>query len=294
MKVSTGTAEANATIAERIRANFDALTRSERVLANALLANYPMAGLASITEFARRAEVSTPTVLRTAKKLGFTGFPDFQARLRKELEAQLSTPIAKHDRWATGAPEAHILNRFAVAVSENLRGSLKHLDHREFDGIVNLIADQERGVHLIGGRITRSLADYFHTHLQVIRARVFRLPDSQALWPQHVLNLSEGDVLAVFDVRRYDASLFDLARMAADRGAVVVLFTDQWMSPISSIARHALPLRIEVPSSWDSGIVTLFMIEAIIAAVVNALWPDVSCRMKALEALFDRTKRARK
>ena len=283
-----------ATIAERIRTRFDALTRAERQLVNTLLANYPVAGLSSITELARTANVSTPTVLRTAKKLGFSGFPDFQATLRKELAAQLSTPIVKHDRWASGAPATHILNQFAAAVTDNLRRSLRHLDHREFDRIAGLIAERERAVHILGGRITHSLASYLFIHLQVVRDAVWLLPQSQSLWPQHALSMREGDVLVVFDVRRYESRLYELAELAKARGLVIVLLTDQWMSPIASLAAHALPLRIEVPSSWDSNIVPLFVIEALIAAVVNMLWPDAAQRMQELEALFDRTKRFRR
>lgn len=282
------------TIAERIRARFDALTRAERQLVNALLANYPVAGLSSITELARTANVSTPTVLRTAKKLGFSGFPDFQATLKKELAAQLSTPIVKHDRWAAGAPAAHILNQFAAAVTDNLRRSLRHLDHREFDRIAALIADRKRAAHIVGGRITRSLATYLCIHLEMIRDGVSLLPESHSLWPQHALSMREGDLLVVFDVRRYETSLYELVELAKARGLIVVLFTDQWMSPIASLAAHALPLRIEVPSSWDSNVVPLFVVEALIAVVVNMLWSDAAQRMQELEALFDRTKRFRK
>ncbi len=126
----------SATVAERLREKSGELTAAERKLMSTLFANYPMAGLVSITEFAREAEVSTPSVLRLAKKLGFTGFPAFQEELRAELSAQLQNPIAKHDRWAGGAPDAHILNRFASAALENLSGSLKLLDHRVFDATV--------------------------------------------------------------------------------------------------------------------------------------------------------------
>ena len=65
----------SATVAERLREKSGELTAAERKLMAALFANYPMAGLVSITEFARVAEVSTPSVLRLAKKLGFAGFP---------------------------------------------------------------------------------------------------------------------------------------------------------------------------------------------------------------------------
>ena len=97
------------TISELIRTRYSDLTRKERKFADTLLANYPVAGLASITEVAETAEVSTPTVLRTAKKLGFKGFPGFQAALRSELKQTLANPIVKHERWANQAPEEHLL-----------------------------------------------------------------------------------------------------------------------------------------------------------------------------------------
>ena len=89
------------TVSETIRSRFDGLTRAERQLANSLLDNYPVSGLGSITTVADNAKVSTPTVVRTVKKLGFSGFPEFQAQLRQELEAALSSPITKHERWAS-------------------------------------------------------------------------------------------------------------------------------------------------------------------------------------------------
>ena len=92
-----------ATVAERLRLMSGELTAAERKLMAALFANYPMAGLGSITDFAREADVSTPSVLRLAKKLGFPGFPALQEELRSELSAQLQNPIAKHERWAADA-----------------------------------------------------------------------------------------------------------------------------------------------------------------------------------------------
>ncbi len=174
---------AKPTIAERIRLHADRFTRAEQRLVSALLGNYPVAGLSSITEVALSAGVSTPTVLRLAKKLGFSGFPSLQSALRDEVAAQLQTPISKHDRWSAEAPEAHILNRFAAAILENLRTSLTLLDHREFDRIVDLLANRRRGIHIIGGRITKTLAEYLFTHLHTIRPGISLMPAAPASWP---------------------------------------------------------------------------------------------------------------
>jgi DNA-binding MurR/RpiR family transcriptional regulator len=281
------------TVAERLRLMSGELTAAERKLMAALFANYPMAGLGSITDFAREADVSTPSVLRLAKKLGFSGFPAFQEELRSELSAQLQNPISKHDRWAAEAPEGHILNTFASAVMENLSGSLKLMDHRAFDAIVGLLADRRKTIYVAGGRITGAIAAYLVTHLQMARPGVHLVPATQSFWPQYLLDIGRQDVVIFFDIRRYDARMLEFAASAQERGAKVVLITDQWISPIARLAVHSLPLRIEAPSSWDSNIVPLFVAEALVAATVNASWREAEARIAELERLQDSGRRGK-
>ena len=287
-------ADQDHTVAERIRGRFRNLTRAERQLANAMLANYPVSGLGSITAVAEASGVSTPTVARMAKKLGFGGFPELQANLRAELRATLSNPIAKHDRWAEDAPDAHILNRFADVVMENMRQTLKQVSPDMFNAVTALLADGGRSIHVVGGRITRSLADYFFTHMQVIRGGVTLVASNSNSWPHYVLNMKAGDVLVVFDIRRYEHDILRLAEMARSKDVIVVLLTDQWGSPTAKLATHSFHARIEAPSAWDSSVVILFIVEALIAAVQTAMWKETKHRIKSLEALFDQTKLFRK
>ena len=104
------------TVQDRLSALFPALTRAEKQLAGVITENYPVSGMGSITRLAEAAGVSTPTVARMVQKLGYSGFPEFQAALRVELEARMSNPIEKHEAWSRHAPESHMLNRFADAV----------------------------------------------------------------------------------------------------------------------------------------------------------------------------------
>ena len=92
-------------------------------------------------------------------------------------------------------------------------------------------------------------------------------------------------------MRRYEADLLSLAELAVQKGAIVVLFSDQWLSPIAKHAKFIFPIRIEAPSGWDSGVATLFVLEALIAALESKLWPDASKRMQELETAFDYTGR---
>lgn len=278
------------TIEEQLRAAMPDLTRAERQLATHVLTHYPVAALGSITVLARSAEVSTPTVVRLCQKLGFKGYPDLQSSLRSEVEAMLVSPLAKHDRWAGGAPDTHILNRFADAVVQNLQATLRQIDHAEFDAAARLLADPGRAVYVIGGRITHALADYFVTLMKVVRPQVTLLSGLSNTWPPALLDMKAGDVLVVFDIRRYENSVLQLVELAVEQGAEVILVTDRWVSPAAVHARHTLVAHIEAPSAWDSTVSITVLVETLLASVQTLTWAETEARLKRLEALYDRSR----
>ena len=126
------------------------------------------------------------------------------------------------------------------------------------------------------------------------REGVTLIASNSNAWPHYVLDMKAGDVLVVFDVRRYEHDLLRLADMAKARGAEIILFTDQWGSPTSKFATHRFNARIEAPSAWDSNAVTMLLVETMIACVQAHTWSDTKERLGELEGLFDRTKLFRK
>jgi DNA-binding MurR/RpiR family transcriptional regulator len=282
------------TIEQLIQTRFESLTRAERQLANTLLEDYPAAGLASVTTVAQNAQVSTPTVVRMVQKLGFGGFADFQNTLREELSARISDPMQKHEAWSRVAPDSHLLNRFSEAIEANLRQTVAQIDPAAFDAVARLLSDPKRSVFVAGGRITRSLGDYLFNHLQVIRPDVTQIGAAPGVWPHFLLDAKPGDVMVLFDIRRYENTLLRLADIAHDQGAKIVLITDQWGSPISKVATHKFNCRVEAPSAWDSNVAIMLLVETLIAAVQELGWSESETRMKALEEMFDRTRLFRK
>lgn len=282
------------TIAERLRSKSDNLTRSERQLADLILKNYPASGLGTITTIAEQANVSTPTVARLVQKLGFKGFPEFQAELRQELNEKISGPISKRDVWADHVPDAHIMNRFTEAVIGNIRQTLGDIDNATFEQTCDLLSDKERAVFVVGGRITRTLADHFFLHMQVIRPKVTHINSNSNAWPHYLLDIQKGDVVVVFDIRRYENSTLRLAEFVKEREAEIILFTDQWQSPVASLTNIVFNNRIVVPSAWDSLVTNMLLNEIIVADVQERIWGTTRERMEDLEDMFDRTRFFRK
>lgn len=282
------------TISDRIQNRLDDLTRAERQLAHSILENYPASGLGPLSALAKGAEVSVPTVARMVQKLGFSGYPEFQTELREELKAKVQNPIAKHDTWAERAPSEHLLNRFTDAVMDNIRHTLGQIDPKDFDAACALSADTTHHLYIVGGRITHTLAEYLFLHMQVIRPEITHIQSTSNAWPHYLLDVKEGDVFIVFDMRRYENNTLKLAEMAHAKGAKVILFTDQWRSPIHQFANISFSSRIVVPSAWDSGVTSMLLIETMISTMQNLTWGDTKDRMEELENMFDQTKLFRK
>ena len=282
------------TISDRIQNQLDTLTRAERQLALAILENYPVSGLGPLSALAKDADVSSPTVVRMTQKLGFKGYPECQEALRDELKEKVTNPIARHESWSQNAPSGHMLNRFTEAVIDNIRNTLAQVDPAEFDKACAMMADTNSALYIVGGRITHTLAEYLFLHMQMMRADVTHIESTSNTWPHYLLDVKEEDVFVIFDMRRYENNTLKLAEMIHERGARIVLFTDQWRSPVSAFADICFSNRIVVPSAWDSATTTLLLVESLISAAQDINWEGRKDRMEKLEDMFDQTKLFRK
>jgi DNA-binding MurR/RpiR family transcriptional regulator len=97
--------------------------------------------------------------------------------------------------------------------------------------------------------------------------------------------MGKRDVLLIFDIRRYQESLIRFAEKAHQRGVQIVLFTDQWLSPIARFARHVIAGRTAVPSAWDSSAALFVVAEALIGGVTRQLEADSARRIREMESL---------
>lgn len=270
-----------ATVAERIRDGMPLLTRSEKRAAQTLLANYPLQGLETAAQFASKAGVSTPSVLRFVGRIGFASYADFQRRLKEEVEERLQSPLAK-----TGAdPSSAPVQPLGEAIAENVIETFRHLPPDELAAVGALLSDPRRPLHLLGGRFTDPLARYMTAHLRILRPNVSHIEGQRENWQDQLIDMGARDVLFLIDIRRYQADLTDFAVAAAKRRVTTILLTDQWLSPAARVARHTLPARVSVPSAWDSNAALLAIIEALIADVMARRWTQSRERMALIERL---------
>jgi DNA-binding MurR/RpiR family transcriptional regulator len=272
-------------LSERVRRDLTNYTAAERRVAQSLLSDYPVAGLETVARFARRAGTSGPTILRFISRLGLKSYAEFQNRLRGEVQERLQGPLARYPSPRSLGEGGKVQEQIGSAQCRNIERAVRSISPKDYAAITELVCDQRRRIFCLGGRFTQMLAAYFYHCLRELRPGVRLVQESSASWADYLLDVQRGDVLVVFDFRRYQRDVLEFASGAAMQGADIVLITDIWNSPIAAQAAHVIGCPVEMPTAFDSAVSGLAMAEVVVAGVVERLGARAKKRMEMLETL---------
>ena len=270
-------------VSERASAALSALSRAERRVARALLADYPSAGLASAARLAERAEVSPPTVLRFAQSLGYEGFTDLQVALRAELTALSNGPITRLPSAPTADGPLDRLLHQATAQNERAIETLAALPAPAVEAAVALLADTTRPLLLHGGRFSHLLALHLAAHLEQLRPGVRVLGDPEGRDMGAMIELTRRDVVVLFDYQRYQRSAAELAARVHRVGATVLLITDDLACPVAPDAEVVLAASSTVGTTFQSMAAGFLLTELLIPLVMDAVGEPARTRMALWE-----------
>ncbi len=276
--------DSGVTVAELLHLKLAELTPAERKVARALMAEYPVRGLEPVAKLAAVAGVSAPTVIRLVSKLSFDSYAEFQQSLKSEVSARLSSPREVH-AGRPGRDRGDVLSRAEQMYCEGIRASFARLPRAEFEQVIRLLADQRRGVTVLGGRFSFLLAEYLASNLRVLRPNVHVVSSLGADRAGSLLDVGRRDVVVMFDYRRYQHDTVRVAAIAKKRGATLIVFTDPYLSPLAAQADVLLTSSVLSPSPFITLTPALALVEAIITAVVERLGDAPLERMTRYDAL---------
>jgi DNA-binding MurR/RpiR family transcriptional regulator len=272
-----------ATVSARASAALPTLSKAERRVGRALLADYPSAGLASAARLAERAEVSPPTVLRFAPSLGYDGFTDLQVAMRAELTARSNGPITRLPTAPTAGSPLDALLKQARAQNDRAAATLAELPASAVDAAVALLSDTGRPLQLHGGRFSHLLAMHLAAHLEQLRPGVRLLADPGGRDLGAMIELTRRDVVVLFDYHRYQRSVAELATRVHRAGATVVLITDDLACPVAPEAEVVLAASSTVGTTYQSMAAGFLLTELLIPPVMDAIGEPARTRMALWE-----------
>lgn len=260
-------------------------TRSELKIIRELLSNYPALGLNTVAHLASVAGVSDPTVVRLVNKLGFSGYPEFQAALVSEVQERMSSPLSMMDTRKPAPGQNNFYQHFLDASIQALGTAKSTMPAHDFEAVVDAAADTSMRIHCLGGRFSGMLAGMLWAHMKQLRSDTHWINGAEADEVDRLIDLGRKDTLFVYDYRRYQTGTIRFARHAADQGAKIILFTDRWLSPIAEFAALTLTAPVDTASPYDTMVPAMAQTEALIAALTTRFSATSLKRIQRLEEL---------
>ncbi len=272
------------TVADASERSMSRLSAAERRVARALLADYPSAGLSTVAALAERAQVSSPTVVRFAQRIGLTGFAALQSALREELTRRSSTGPLGRLSWQapSGSTAASVLRRAREQTDQAL-DCVARLSPDALDAAVALLADPTRRLVLHGGRFSRLLAAHLALHLEQLRPGVVLMDDPAGRDLGTMIDLHRRDVLVLVDLARYTRAAAGLARSARRARAAVLVITDEAACPAAAEADVVLAVSSNADQAFQSMTGAFLLTELLVPPVMERLGDPALTRLALWE-----------
>ncbi|WP_043114955.1 transcriptional regulator HexR [Solimonas soli] len=285
--MNRGRAAPPSSLLARIATGLDALRKSERAVADFVLAQPNDVLQLSIAELAERAGVSQPTVARFATALGFSGYREFKLRLAQSLAS--GVPFVHQD---VGPDDA--LEMVGPKVFDRTIGALldvrNHLDATRLAQAVHLLAKARRiDFHGIGNSGIVALDGQHKFFRYGVPAAAY--VDAHAMLMAATV-LGRGDVVVAISATGRTTDMLAAAEIAREAGAGVIAITAS-ASPLARLA--SVTLAVDVPEDPDvytpmiSRIAHLAIVDVLAVGVALELGPALVKRLeRAKQTLRDK------
>lgn len=271
-------------VAELIRTELEGMTRSERQVAAFALGHMNDTAFFTLDELASQTDVSTTSVLRFCRRLGFDGFKQFQQTVRSELKCSPDL-LDKFQRTADNQLEDALLAQTIQQGIRCIQQTFQELPFALIQDAVTCIANARR-VYTFGLRESQALAAYAYTRLLTVRGDVFMYQDGYSGNVESLLSLTEEDVFLVYLFRRYTRQTLQFLELLKQRGIKVILVTSPPVDAVAGFATVLLPCQVDGGGMKNSALAPICLADYLCNAVAMADGETTLKRMQQMEALF--------
>lgn len=227
---------------EKVQSQLEHLSKSERKVADVILAAPGRSIHLSIAMLAQEANVSEPTVNRFCRSMNTRGFPDFKLHLAQSLAN--GTPYVNRNVDEDDSVEAYTGKIFesAMASLDHVRQSL---DKSAVNRAVDLLTQAKIAFFGLGSSAAvahDAMNKFFRFNVPVIYS------DDIVLQRMSCMNCNDDDVVVLISHTGRTKSLVELAQLARENDAMVIALT----SAGTPLAREAtLAITLDVPEDTD-------------------------------------------
>ena len=269
-------------IIELIKEKYSSFTRLQKVVGDYVLEKTDNIVFSSLDKVASEIGVSTTTVIRFARSLGFAGYTELQEGIRKQVIYKKSLPSRLNlDLETQNLEKDHLAARVFQNDIFNIQETLNSLDMEQVKRAVDLLCSA-RHIGVLGMRGAFPLAYSMALTLGEVKKNVRLIDGIGMAYPEEAMNLEEEDVCLVYAFPRYLRMAMDMVRNIKERRVRIILVTSQAYHNMEKLVDVVIPCFVEGYSFKSSMVAPL--------ALNNYLITEVTRRdRKQAEAMLART-----
>ncbi|PMR73211.1 MurR/RpiR family transcriptional regulator [Billgrantia endophytica] len=279
---------ANHDLLQRIRQRLEELNRSERKVADVILADPSRATGLSIASLAQAASVSEPTVNRFCRSFDAKGYPDFKIKLAQSLAG--GTPYVSQAVEPGDDVTGYTRKIFGATIAA-LDEASREIDTTRIERVVDYLI-QAKQIHFFGlgasGAVAQDAQHKFFRFNLPVTSYVDVLMQRMVASACHT-----GDVVVVISWTGRTRELVDIARLARESGAVVLGIT----APGSPLAKECTEtLEVATPEDTDlympmtSRMIQLTLIDVLATGVTLRRGEDFLPHLKKIKDSLQETR----
>ena len=213
----------------------DMFTKAEQRVIDTIVENPQEVIYASVAELAERSKVSDPTVIRTCKKLGLSGYQDLKITLAKDLV----NPLQSINEDVSPTDDCHtVTDKVFQSTIRTLQFTHDTLNVADVDATVKAILSA-RKIIIVGMGNSRAIANDLEHKLMRLGKNAHAFSDPH-MATMAISFLNSEDVLFCISHSGSSREIVDLAIQASKLDVTTICLTNIGISPLSKISDIAL------------------------------------------------------
>ena len=268
-----------------IKSNLAQMTKSEYTIATHFLTNPNAFAFETLNSIAAKTGVSTTSVIRFCRRIGFSGYKEFQDCVRVDIRHNLTLPD-KFNRTVNSKTHKIQLPTTMQNAIRCINQTFEYINTEQISKAVNTIINAER-VFCFGLKESFALAHYAYTRFLTIRSDVFILSAAQGGEIESVLSLKKNDVCIFFLFHRYTKPAPKILELLKKQGVTVILITSPPYDELEHNANILFPCCVDINGIKNSAIAPICLIDHLCNCAIAESESTTLNYMKKLENLFE-------
>ena len=252
---------------QRIRENYERLSRSYRRVADFILSNYYEVSFMTAAQLAVVVDVDTTTVVRFSQRIGYNGYPELLADIRSQVRAEIYATY--EPATLTPGDPAATFNERIECERENLSQILVQSPPEHIGAIADMLSAANR-VLLIAEGYADAVAVMVADQLQHRGIRAAAVAQDLVKRAATLIALEPGTVVVGISATAYGDDVARALTFARAQGCRTLGVVGSLASPVNRVS----DLVLYAPTDAAGPLPSIVALTAALSALVQVLAAD--------------------